>query len=206
MRSEQVQNQRSEMVQDWSSDIEALSWLIDFKKYKLPHCHIYFVGPEEKSVTKIGISINAYKRLGGIQTGCWEPVKIHGSFWLETVHQARQMEKHLHNKLCAAGLHSAGEWFSISPKEAMEEAYIATIETGLKLNRHFPTEDIRQEVWDLARSLFYATDSHEKCTPEQVRAQILHDKEEKYKRRLARLANYGISESTMSAVRVFDGK
>lgn len=202
MRSEQVQNQRSEMVRNWSSDPESVSWLIDFRKHNLPHCHIYFIGPDNPKVIKVGISVNPYKRLTGIQTGCWAPVRIMDSFWLDTVHQARKLEKEIHQRLSSNGLHAAGEWFKVSANEAVEEAAIASMDLGLKLNKHFPSEQIRNDVWDLAHQLFFRTEAHEKCTEEEIEEYFVRKSEEKCNRRLARLAEYGISEATMDGVRV----
>jgi hypothetical protein len=201
MRSEQVRNQRSEMVKNWTSDPERVSWLIDFKKYKMSHCHLYFIGPENPKVVKVGISVNPYKRLIDIQTGCWAPVSIQGSFWLETVHQARKLEKEIHKRLSEGGLHSAGEWFKLSAQEAVEEAVIASMDLGLKLNKHFPSEQIRNDVWDLAHDLFFRTDAHEKCTDNEISEYFSHQDEESCNRQLARLAEYGISEATMAVVR-----
>jgi hypothetical protein len=204
MRSEQVRNQRSEMVKNWTSDPERVSWLIDFKKYKMSHCHLYFIGPENPKVVKVGISVNPYKRLIDIQTGCWAPVSIQGSFWLETVHQARKLEKEIHKRLSEGGLHSAGEWFKLSAQEAVEEAVIASMDLGLKLNKHFPSEQIRNDVWDLAYDLFFRTDAHDKCNKKEINEFYLHTTEENCNRRLARLAEYGISEATMDRMRVVE--
>ncbi len=203
MRSDRVQSRRSEMFEgDWINNLTSVSWLINFKKHKLPHCHLYFIGPEGKPFTKVGISVNPYKRLAEIQTGSWEPVKIHGSFWLETVHQARKMEKELHTRMQNAGLHSAGEWFAIRPKDAIEEAYVASMDLGLKLNNHFPSEEIEDDVWNLARDFFYSTSAHKKSTFEERTAMAVHQSDKDKKKDLARVAEYGISKDTLSGLRI----
>lgn len=109
-------------------------WLADWKSFNLPYCSLYIVSPDGGWPCKIGISTNARKRLIGLQTSVWKPLKVTHCYWTATVHEARALEKAIHARLTEDNMWLHGEWFAMRPNEAKEIVEFVSLVEGIELN------------------------------------------------------------------------
>lgn len=194
-------SKKPEMFQKYWDRLDQMVWLVDWKKYKLPHCHIYFIGPGKGRPIKIGISNNPYKRLISMQTSHWEQLHILGSFWAETIPKARKVEQSAHKTARANGVHLSGEWFDIPCDKAMELVEFEALSVGVELHKDFPNERIRSDAYDLAHDHFWRHDAYNK---EDSAERWESDRVHKENKRLARLAEYGIGSGKIGDLRLYD--
>lgn len=85
---------------------------------------LYCIGPRDGGVVKIGIAQEPKKRLSQLQTG--HPSKL-SLFWKKKFVSRRDAfsaEKFVHGEL--SNKRVGGEWFSVSDREALEIAELAT--------------------------------------------------------------------------------
>lgn len=114
-------------------NIEEQVWLVDWKAFQLPYCSLYIVSPDGDWPCKVGISTNASKRLIGLQTSVWKPLRVAHCYWTATVHQARALEKAIHKRLTEDNAWLHGEWFSMRPSEAKEIVEFVAMVEGIEL-------------------------------------------------------------------------
>lgn len=94
---------------------------------------VYFIAPTDEGPTKIGITTNLQVRAAQLQTGAWLPLKIYGfrlamfragagryrSVRDEFNAAACTVEAAAHSTLRDLGFGLCGEWFDVSPAEAL---------------------------------------------------------------------------------------
>lgn len=94
---------------------------------------VYVIAPDENGPCKIGYTTNIGLRHSAIQVGCWLPLGVFavrvcfkregghwGSLWESMVSGARYVESEVHAKLKELDCHLNGEWFDLTPKEAVQ--------------------------------------------------------------------------------------
>lgn len=138
-------------------------WLVDWKSYKLPYCSLYIVSPDGNWPCKVGISCNPYKRLLSLQTSVWKPLKVVHCYWLESVKEARRLEKEVHARLTADNVWLHGEWFDMRPRNAREMVeFVAAVE-GIEINEKIDNPEVIEDIrLEISRSM----------TPDLVRSRI----------------------------------
>lgn len=67
--------------------------------------------------TKIGVAVDPFRRLAGINTGAPVPAVLYGSRQFETRLTAHEIESRLHRQFRA--LRTNGEWFDLKPDVAL---------------------------------------------------------------------------------------
>lgn len=82
-----------------------------------------------KSPIKVGITSKPEKRLSAIRTACPYPISLYRSYRLPTRANAEWLESSFHRVNTAHRM--AGEWFSLSPRDADE-----SLCTGLAFMLH----------------------------------------------------------------------
>lgn len=105
---------------------------------------LYVIAPDIDGPTKIGISANIKNRVEQLQIGCWLPLKVYGVRFatkrvfvnancLEGVakESARALEAACHKNLRACDVGLNGEWFDITPKEALEAISVTGKKEGI---------------------------------------------------------------------------
>ncbi len=94
---------------------------------------LYVIAPDENGPCKIGYTTNIGLRHTALQVGCWLPLgvfavrvcfKRQGGHW-KTLRSsmragARFVESEVHKKLKELDFHLRGEWFDVTPSEALE--------------------------------------------------------------------------------------
>lgn len=94
---------------------------------------VYFVAPTDEGPTKIGITTNLQARVGQLQIGAWLPLRIYGfrltmfragagryrSIRDEFNAAACTVEAAAHATLRDLGFGLCGEWFDVTPAEAI---------------------------------------------------------------------------------------
>ncbi len=94
---------------------------------------IYVVAPDEGGPCKIGFTANLQKRMTGIQTGCWIPLRPFGvrvavmmeggtkysTMAMGVAKAGQKIERACHALLREMGLGLVGEWFDLSVKDAL---------------------------------------------------------------------------------------
>lgn len=94
---------------------------------------IYVIGCKEISKVKIGFSADPERRMRSMQIGCPYILNLYGaSFGPEL--DIIAIERLVHKNLKSQGAHYRGEWFSVSPHEAMEAIAGASRQSGLFLS------------------------------------------------------------------------
>ena len=129
-------------------------WLVDWKAYGLKYCSLYVVCTDSRWPCKIGISVNARKRVMGIQTGVWRPISVHKCFYLPTVNEARALERKVHDTLTIQGKWLHGEWFDMRPEQAADLIEFEAMILGLECRSEIEDEEI---VSDLRSTFFEMT-------------------------------------------------
>lgn len=95
---------------------------------------IYAIAPDRDGPSKIGVTTDIMSRVRSLQTGCWLPLKVYdfrlslpknmGSMKFNLQHLAHQgatmAEKDAHSALRSCELGLTGEWFDVTPEEAMQ--------------------------------------------------------------------------------------
>lgn len=85
--------------------------------------HVYVIAARRPeglvAPVKVGVTRSLGARLSTLQTGCWERLEVAYSFALCSRELAYFIEGALHARL--ADYRLQGEWFSVSPLEALEE-------------------------------------------------------------------------------------
>lgn len=115
-------------------------WRVDWKKYGLPYCGVYVIGPERGMPVKIGIALNVPKRLATLQTSQWDKLVVHGYRWCENQVAAKKVEKATHLNLKNKQKLMAGEWFSVRVDEALQELEWAGVELNVGVHAKAPYE------------------------------------------------------------------
>lgn len=121
-------------------------WLADWRRYKLPYCSIYVVAPDGNWPCKVGISTNPYKRLIGLQTSVWKPLKVTSCYWAKTIKEARELEKQVHKRLTSDNVWLHGEWFDMRPKDAREMIEFVSMVEGLDISDQIDNEEVMQDL------------------------------------------------------------
>jgi hypothetical protein len=85
--------------------------------------YIYIIGNRD-SLQKIGYAINPAKRLKQLQTGNPEELFLHHKIEVPD-DRARLIEQHIHREINYK--RTKGEWFKLSPKEAIALLNFAAI-------------------------------------------------------------------------------
>lgn len=114
-------------------DLSEQVWLADWKAAGLPYCSLYIVTPDGNWPCKIGISVNASKRLIGLQTSVWKPLRVAKCYWTATVLQARTLEKAIHKRLTEDNAWLHGEWFAMRPDKATDVVEFVALVEGIEL-------------------------------------------------------------------------
>lgn len=117
-------------------------WLADWKSYKLPHCSIYVVSPDGQWPCKVGISTYAYRRLLGLQTSVWKPLKMMGCYWAKTVAEARALEKAVHRRLTEDNVWLHGEWFDMRPNNARDMIEFVALVEGIEISSTIDNQEV----------------------------------------------------------------
>jgi hypothetical protein len=78
---------------------------------------IYVV--EAGPATKIGISTSPRERSAHLQTGQYNETRLRRFIWLRA-QDCRTLERAVHADLKKRGMHAHGEWFYISPENAID--------------------------------------------------------------------------------------
>jgi hypothetical protein len=87
---------------------------------------VYIIAPEHGWPVKIGYSRNLVTRLGALQVGCYERLRLQKKYLVRTKSRAIRMERLIHKKLDLSGKNRRGEWFNIFVDDAItvaEEAF-----------------------------------------------------------------------------------
>lgn len=113
-------------------------WVVDWKSVGTTRCHLYIIGPAEQQPVKVGVSVDALKRLCGIQTGNWHPLYVLRSAWVDTVRQAIMLERATHEHL--RDKHMSGEWFNINAHMAFDAVKHVADKKGIELKHGVPDE------------------------------------------------------------------
>lgn len=128
-------------------------WRLDWKAAGFDFCCIYVIGPHKKWPNKIGVSVSPAKRLNGLQTSVWEPLRIHHLFFARTFNDARRVESTVHDELEAKGKALYGEWFDARPNEASDAIEFAALAAGVEISRepfcgldHPEVQDLRARM------------------------------------------------------------
>jgi hypothetical protein len=141
------------------ADARKAVWLVNWKAWDLPYCSLYVVSTDSKWPCKIGISIDPYKRIGGIQTGVWRRVDVHKCFYLKTVKQARALEQKIHQTLTDQGKWLHGEWFDLRPEQTTDIIEFEAMVLGLEINSEIEDDEIANslynDMWEATRHLKY---------------------------------------------------
>lgn len=95
---------------------------------------VYVVAPGNDGPCKIGYTGNIQKRVANMQQGCWLPLRAfdyrvcvrlsggtkYATMAMSVSQAARMVEQKAHNVLRDMGFGLAGEWFDITPQEAIQ--------------------------------------------------------------------------------------
>jgi hypothetical protein len=65
-------------------------WKLDWPNLGRPFCNVYIIAPEGTWPVKIGIAVNAAKRLSSLQTSHWKPLQIMKVWWCADAAQGRK--------------------------------------------------------------------------------------------------------------------
>lgn len=80
-------------------------------------CSVYFIGPADRAVIKIGVATKPKNRLKELQVANPETLKIHHHHRVYNKERALRLETELHKALHA--FHIRGEWFAVRWEEAV---------------------------------------------------------------------------------------
>jgi len=138
------------MLHDWGGygDEAKQVWLADWKAWGLPYCSIYVIAPEGHWPCKIGISVNASKRVRTLQTSHWKMLVVAKCYWAPTVADARKVEQKAHEMLKADDAYLLGEWFDKTPEKAAEVIEFAAMTTGVDLHDEIEEPDIVESIME----------------------------------------------------------
>ena len=122
---------------------------------------LYFVSPvSHPEVTKIGIAVDPYERLRGLQCGCWDELNIFALFWFPHHNTSASLEYAALSLARREGVRLKGEWVNLDWKEAVGLTLTADTEKVLRytdshglINEWLP-EVSRQ--WREAEDAFYS--------------------------------------------------
>jgi hypothetical protein len=95
---------------------------------------VYVIAPDENGPSKIGFTTDIGRRLVALQVGCWLPLQVHDirlsipkfeaqqtfNILQQAEVGARMAESAAHVALTECDLRLTGEWFDVTPKEAMQ--------------------------------------------------------------------------------------
>jgi hypothetical protein len=168
----------------FESRIHDFSWVLDWKALGKPYCHLYVIGPKDGRPVKVGVSVDCHSRLAGIQTGNWNDLYVLKTVWTDSVKSARTLERETHRALQRH--HLSGEWFDVEADEALESVKWVADFFGIKITSGVPDELV-DAVFESIRA---------RMQDEYTSGSTAHQKI-----RVAKLADYGISKSTIDAVR-----
>lgn len=121
-------------------------WLADWRAHKLPYCSLYVVAPDGQWPCKVGISVNPYKRLIGLQTSVWKPLKVMRCYWTNSVAEARALEKAVHLRLSDDNVWLHGEWFDMRPKAATEMIEFVSLVEGIEIFDKIDNEEVINSI------------------------------------------------------------
>jgi hypothetical protein len=96
-------------------------------------CVIYVIAADTEGPSKVGITTDIMTRIRTLQTGCWLPLRAYDfrvalpkvmsgmNFNLQdyAAQGAQMAERDVHSVLVECGLRMVGEWFDVTPEEAL---------------------------------------------------------------------------------------
>lgn len=110
---------------------------------------IYIIAPESGWPVKIGYGQNLITRLGSLQIGSWETLRLQKKYPVPNKSAAIRMERLIHKKLDLAGKRKRGEWFNVFVDDAIEAA-----DEAFNYQKKLATL-ISKEEWDEEKMSFY---------------------------------------------------
>jgi len=177
-----------------SLDATKQVWLADWRAVKLPYCSLYVVCPDGSWPCKVGISVNAMRRLIALQTSVWKPLKVSKCYWTRSVAEARKLEKAVHQRLSGDNVWLHGEWFDMRPNAAAEMIEFVSLVEGIELYDKIDNQDVINSI----EAMFQVAK-----TPDAVRARIDVDYVQGSRfEDLANVANQGIRDGIVVDPRV----
>jgi hypothetical protein len=87
---------------------------------------VYLIAPETGWPVKVGYGKNLVTRLGQLQVGCWETLRVQKKYHVPNKSAAMSMERLIHKKLDQLNKRKKGEWFNLFVDDAIivvEEAF-----------------------------------------------------------------------------------
>lgn len=117
-------------------------WLANWRGHGLPYCSLYVVAPDGRWPCKVGISVNAYKRLAELQVSVWKPLSVVSCFWLKTIKEARELEKQVHRRLTGDDVWLHGEWFDMRPRDAKEMIEFVALVEGIEIYEKIDNDEV----------------------------------------------------------------
>lgn len=76
---------------------------------------VYVISPEDIPVSKVGVAVDPYDRLCGLQGGNWNKLYVRSLFWCGE--GAFELERAVLNKLSEFGVRLEGEWAGIEAED-----------------------------------------------------------------------------------------
>jgi hypothetical protein len=145
-----------------STDPNEMLWTIDWRDYDRPYCSLYVVTPDNDWPCKVGISVSPRKRVMGLQTSVWRPLKVAACFWCPTIQDARRLEMRVHQMLTDDKKWMHGEWFDMKPGPTCEMINFAACIAGIECNSTIDEPEIRAAVSDKLMRANMGNARHEK--------------------------------------------
>lgn len=115
-------------------------WRVDWRREGLPYCGVYVISTDSLNPCKIGVSINAEKRLASLQTSHWRQLQVSEYRWCNTVDQAFRIEREAHQILKSNGKALLGEWFDVRPSDAIQAMEWAALTHNIELHSGIPDD------------------------------------------------------------------
>lgn len=127
-------------------EVDDALWMVDWKKYGLPHCTLYVVSTDSLWPCKVGISVAPRKRIVSLQTSVWRPLHVADCMWMPTVAEAKRLEGEVHRRLAEDGKWLHGEWFDLRAKEAADLVRFTADVVGIECRSTVPEGPVRADM------------------------------------------------------------
>lgn len=115
---------------------------------------VYAIGCGEYEPIKIGYSHDPASRLKQMEVGCPFNLRIYAAMFGEAAHVPK-VESHVHATLTANGRHHRGEWFRVTPAEAIKAIGDSATAIGVRLLTPEQTlrvaDEIGRDAYDAAK-------------------------------------------------------
>lgn len=95
-------------------------------RFSLETAACYVITSGKRGPCKLGVTYDLRERLGTLQCGNWLALSVHGAMWFANQRLAMAVERVALQSLTDSGKHLRGEWFNVTPGDALAALEHAT--------------------------------------------------------------------------------